>query len=288
LLGAILFAFAFVAGLTAVVRLCGLVVRGEVGAARLALLTGSFVTVTVGLWTAVTLGERIEDRLLSPLILPSPMEVLRGFGPLQTERGLVRSAFTSLGRVSAGFLLGALLAVPLGVYMGTFRAVSAFFRPLALSSAYVPLVVYLPLTLVWWGSEETQKIGFLAICCFVALLPLVIKSVADVPSALLDVTVTKGATQWQLVSKVLFPVALADIWDHMRGVYGVGWTWIIVAEMVVKAGGLGDLIDTSVRRSRQGEMFAVIVVIIVLAFGCDQLWKMGGNALFPHRRASHR
>src|SRR5262245_39910664 len=98
-------------------------------------LTAAFVVVVIGAWTAATWGERVEDRLLSPLILPSPMEVLQGFAPLQTERGLVRSAFTSLGRVSAGFLLGAVLAVPLGVYMGTFRAVAAFFRPLALSSA---------------------------------------------------------------------------------------------------------------------------------------------------------
>jgi len=69
-----------------------------------------------------------------------------------------------------------------------------------------------------------------------------------VPAAYLDVAVTKGATQWQLVRYVLFPVAQADIWDHLRGVYGVGWGWIILAEVVNAERGLGYLMDISNRR----------------------------------------
>ncbi len=135
------------------------------------------------------------------------MEVLRSFAPLHFEQGLVRSAFTSWLRVTTGFTLAAIVAVPLGIYMATFPPIAAFFRPLALAGAYVPIVVFIPLSLTWFGTGETQKIGFLFIGCFVALLPLVIKDIADVPSAFLDVAVTKGASQWQLVRHVLFPVA---------------------------------------------------------------------------------
>src|SRR5205085_9618435 len=105
----------------------------------------------------------------------------------------------SFERVSIGFILAVIVAVPLGVYMASFPPVAAFFRPLALIGAYVPIVVFVPLTLAWFGLNETQKIGFLFIGCFVSLLPLVIKSVSKVPPAYLDVAVTKGATQWQLV-----------------------------------------------------------------------------------------
>lgn len=285
---ALLLVVAFVVALTAVVRLGGLVVRRDPGAARCALLTAACVALTLAVWTWATWGERVEDRIVAPIFLPSPLEVLSAFGPLHSEQGLVRSAITSVVRVSSGYLFGAAIALPLGVYMATFPGIAAFFRPVALAGSYVPISVFLPLTLLWWGAEETQKIGFLSICTFLALLPLVIKTVADVPAALLDVTVTKGATQWQLVSRVLFPVALADLWDHLRGAYGVGWVWIVVAEMQVKKGGLGDLIDTSVRRSHQHAVFAVIIVIVLVAFLCDQAWKWGGVALFPHRRSSHR
>jgi NitT/TauT family transport system permease protein len=219
------------------------------------------------------------------LILPSPMEVLKSFVPLHTEQGLVRSAFYSWLRVSTGFALATMVALPLGVYMATFPPIAAFFRPLSLAGAYVPIVVFIPLSMTWFGTGEAQKIGFLFIGCFVALLPLVIKDIADVPAAFLDVAVTKGASQWQLVRHVLFPVAQANIWDHLRGVYGVGWGWIIMAEIVVLPEyGLGGLIGVSERRSHTESIYAVIIVIVLIAVACDQVWKLGGELLFPYRK----
>jgi len=139
--------------------------------------------------------------------------------------------------------------------------------------------------MMWFGTGELQKIGFLFIGCFVALLPLVIKDIADVPDAFLDVAVTKGASRWQLVRHVLFPVAQANIWDHLRGVYGVGWGWIIMAEVFVRPEyGLGALIEVSGRRSHTDAIFAVIIVIVLIAVACDQLWRLGGDFLFPYRR----
>ena len=276
-------AVVFVGLLTLVVRLTRLRVRGEFPSARSLGLTALFVTLILGVWWFLTRGEPSE-RIVQSLILPSPMEVLKSFGPLHLQRGLVRSAMTSWLRVSTGFALAAFVAVPLGVYMATFAPVAAFFRPLALAGSYIPIVVFIPLSMSWFGTGETQKIGFLFIACFVALLPLVIKDITDVPSAFLDVAVTKGASQWQLVRHVLFPVAQANIWDHLRGVYGVGWGWIIMAEVVLLPEyGLGALIGVSERRSNTDAIFAVIIVIVVIAVLCDQIWKLCGEFLFPYR-----
>ncbi|HVV73817.1 MAG TPA: ABC transporter permease subunit [Verrucomicrobiae bacterium] len=282
----LVFAVVFVALLTGVVRLSRVRVRSELPYSRAAGLTVLFVVVLLGVWWFVTRGEP-NDRMVQPLILPSPMEVLKAFAPLHLEQGLVRSAFYSWLRVSAGFLLATIVAVPLGVYMATFPSIAAFFRPLSLAGSYVPIVVFIPLSMTWFGTGEAQKIGFLFIGCFVALLPLVIKDIADVPAAFLDVAVTKGATQWQLVRHVLFPVAKANIWDHLRGVYGVGWGWIIMAEIVVLPEyGLGGLIGVSERRSHTEAIYAVIIVIVLIAVACDQLWRLGGDLLFPYRRKS--
>jgi NitT/TauT family transport system permease protein len=284
MLGFLIFALAFVILLTLVVRLARLRVRGEMDYARAVGLTVLFVGLVLAVWWFLTRGQ-IGARIVQPLILPSPIEVLRSFVPLHVEQGLVRSALTSWVRVTTGFCLAAIVALPLGVYMATFPSVAAFFRPLALTGAYVPIIVFIPLSLTWFGTGETQKVGFLFIGCFVALLPLVIKDIADVPSAFLDVAVTKGASQWQLVRHVLFPVAQANIWDHLRGVYGVGWGWIIMAEVYVRpAYGLGALIGVSERRSQTASIFAVIIVIVLIAFACDQLWRLGGQLLFPYRK----
>jgi NitT/TauT family transport system permease protein len=300
LLGFLVFALVFGTLLTLVVRLARLHVRGELDYSRALGLTIAFVGVILVVWWFLTRdrvrprentdrGEaessQIVNRIVQPLILPSPMEVLRSFVPLHVEQGLVRSAITSWLRVTTGFGLAALVALPLGVYMATFPSVAAFFRPLALTGAYVPIIVFIPLSLTWFGTGETQKIGFLFIGCFVALLPLVIKDIADVPSAYLDVAVTKGASQWQLVRHVLFPVAKANIWDHLRGVYGVGWGWILMAEIYVRPKyGLGALIVVSERRSQTASIFAVIIVIVLIAVACDQFWRLGGELLFPYRK----
>ena len=273
----------FVGILTLVARFAGFKVRAETARTKSLLLTASFVALVLGGWWLATRGATVEDRLLGPILLPSPMEVLQSFPRLHFEQALVRSAFSSFQRVTIGFALAAIVAVPLGVYMASFPAVSAFFRPLALIGAYVPIVVFVPLTLVWFGLSEMQKIGFLFIGCFVALLPLVIRSIEGVPRAFLDVAATKGATQWQMVWSVLFPVAKADIWENLRAVYGVGWGWIILAELVNAEQGLGYLISVSEKRGHTGAIFAVIIVIVAIAIACDQLWRLGARVLFPYK-----
>ena len=283
MIGFFLFSLGFSIALLAFVRLARLRVRHPLAHANELLLTTAFIALVLGAWWFVTDGERVEDRILTPLILPQPMEVLRAFPKLHFEQELVRSALRSFERVTIGFSLAAIIAVPLGVCMASFAPVSAFFRPLALIGSYVPIVVFIPLTLAWFGLNETQKIGFLFIGCFVALLPMVIRSIGEVPRAYLDVAVTKGATQWQLVRHVLFPVALADVWGNLRAVYGVGWGWIILAEIVNAQAGLGYLISISERRGHTASIFAIIIVIVAIAIACDQLWKLGGRLLFPYK-----
>jgi NitT/TauT family transport system permease protein len=284
MLGFFLFALLFVGLLTVLVRLSGLGVRHELPRRDELLLAGLFVGLVLVAWWFLTRGERFEDRLVNVTILPSPPEMLKAFGPLHLEQALVRNALTSIRRIALGFSLAVMMAVPLGVYMATFPPIASFFRPVTLIGSYVPTVVFIPLSIAWFGASEIQKIAFLFIVYFVALLPLVIKSVADVPAAYLDVAVTKGASQWQLVRHVLFPVAKADIWDHLRGTYGVGWTWIILAEVWANAeNGLGYLLEISYRRGRMDRYFAVVIVIVAIAVAFDQLWRVGSRLLFPYR-----
>jgi len=283
MLGFFFFAVLFVVAITAVVRLSGFGVRREIPHAREVMISAGFVVLMLVAWWFVTRGEKFEDRVVNVTILPSPGEMLQAFAPLHLDQALVRNALTSVSRIGIAFALAVIVAVPLGVYMATFPPVGAFFRPVTLFGSYVPTVVFIPLTLQWFGATEIQKIVFLFIVYFVVITPLVIKTVADVPAAYLDVAVTKGASQWQLVRHVLFPVAQADIWDHLRGAFGVGWTWIIMAEVINAERGLGYLLEVSYRRAHMDRYFAVVVVIVSLAVGFDQLWRFGSRLLFPYR-----
>jgi len=240
------------------------------------------VALVMGLWVGLTFGP-IESRRISPIILPSPGDVIGAVGTMHWDHELALDAMRSLKRVTLGFLLAALFAIPLGVAMGAFPKVAAFFDPLVLLGGYVPVVTLVPLTIAWFGFGEGQKIGFLTIGTFVFLLPMVVKSIQDVDDVYLQTGYTLGANRLQTIRFVLVPVAMARIFDHCRFLYGLGWTYIILAEYTeLNAGGLGAAIAKANRRSHTDEVFAVLLVIVVIAVIADTALKYAGKSLFPY------
>src|SRR5439155_14256333 len=105
--------------MTCIIRLARFRVRRELKEQIALSLTVAFVALLLLVWWFLTRGHTVEERILAPLILPSPIEVLRAFPALHFEQGLVRSAITSFVRVTLGFSLAALVALPLGIYMAT-------------------------------------------------------------------------------------------------------------------------------------------------------------------------
>ena len=251
----------------------------------LAVLLGT-VPVVLGLavWWALTSGQA-EERVLSPVILPSPGEVVASFHSLWFDRALSRSVVKSFERVLTGFALGAVLAIPLGIWMASFEAVRSAFQPVTTALAYLPIPTLVPLTLSLFGTGETQKVMFLAIAFFVYLLPLVVQSVDDVDSVYLQTAFTLGANTRQAITRVLVPIAAPEIYQALRNGFAVGWGYILLAEMVAAETGLGNIIIISQRRGPREHIYLVLVVITVLAFATDRLWAWAGRFLFPHRVA---
>jgi NitT/TauT family transport system permease protein len=243
------------------------------------------VAVVLGVWFALTAGATPEARVISPVILPSPVEVVGSFESLWFERALMRSTLMSLARVAGGFAVAAALAVPLGIAMAAWTPVRATFNPVMAVGGYLPIAALVPLTLSWFGTSETQKVAFLALASFVVLLPLVVQAVDDVDDIFLKTAYTLGATPWQAVRKVLVPIAAAPIFDGLRMVVGVGWTYIVLAEIVDAQRGLGYLIMTAQRRGPREHIYLVLIVIVLLAFTTDKGLAALGRRLFPYRVA---
>ena len=243
------------------------------------------IAALLGLWTLLTSGATAEARWISPTILPSPLEVVRSLPSLWFDRALTRNLFVSLYRVMAGFAVGVAIAFPLGLMMGSFSKIKAMFNPLAVFGAYLPIPALVPLTLSLLGTGERQKVGFLAIAFIVYLLPLIVEAVDKVDEVYLKTAYTVGASRWQTVRKVLLPVAWPDIYQSLRLGFGVGWSYIILAEMVDIGRGLGGIIITSQRRGPREHIYLVLLAIVALAFLTDRVWAAGGRFLFPYRRA---
>ncbi len=242
------------------------------------------IAMLLGVWWFMTQGPTVEERLLSPTILPSPGEVVRSFPNLWFDRALTRNTMVSLLRVVEGFAVAVLIAFPLGLLMGSFSRVKAMFQPLSVLGAYLPIPALVPLTLSLLGTGEKQKIGFLALAFVIYLLPLIVAAVDQVDSIYLKTAYTLGANKWQSVSKVLLGVAWPDIFQALRFGFGIGWSYILLAEMVDIGRGVGGLIITSQRRGPREHIYLVLLVIVALAFVTDKLWATLGHYLFPYRR----
>lgn len=259
-------------------------IRGELPLWQVWLLGIVPIAVLLGIWWFMTTGPTVEERLLSPTILPSPEEVVRSFPNLWFDRALTRNTMVSLLRVVEGFAVAVLIAFPLGLLMGSFSRVKAMFQPLSVLGAYLPIPALVPLTLSLLGTGEKQKIGFLALAFVIYLLPLIVAAVDQVDSIYLKTAYTLGANKWQSVSKVLLGVAWPDIFQALRFGFGIGWSYILLAEMVDIGRGVGGLIITSQRRGPREHIYLVLLVIVALAFVTDKLWASLGHYLFPYRR----
>jgi NitT/TauT family transport system permease protein len=241
--------------------------------ARVLALSGLLAFVAV--WCLLSYTAIVPD-----VILPTPTEVLKAFPVLHFEEALVRSALASLYRVMMGFLLAAAVAIPLGLFMGTFPAVKHFFASLIDPMRFLPISALVPLFIVWFGIEDLQKIMFLFVGTVVYLLPLVVTAVQDVDDVYLQTATTLGATRGQLIRHVLIPGSMPAIGEALRVMLGVGWTYVILAEVINAPLGLGALINVAGKRGHVDQIFALVLVILAIGVVTDFLMRAINKRLF--------
>ena len=237
------------------------------------------------IWWYVTSGSVAEQRLVSPTVLPSPAEVRRSFGSLFNERHLVESIAASMQRVLIGFGLAFLVGVPLGVVAGSWRLFEAGGAPFAVFGRNLPVAALIPLTLLWFGIDETQKIMFIFIACVPFVYTSTLTAIGTVPDRYVETAQTLGASELQIVAKVLVPLALPDIYSSLRQLFGLAFGYIMLAEMVNAERGLGQLLITSQRRSLPEHVILILIIISLLAYGIDRLLLWFERGLFPYRVA---
>jgi len=248
------------------------------------LLGAGGVALLVLVWWIVTMGP-VETRLVSPVVLPSPGEVFSSFGSLLNERGLVQSIAATLKRVLLGFGLAILVGVPLGIAAGSWRAIEATSAPVALFGRNLPVAALIPLTILWFGIDETQKVMFIFIACVPFVYSDTVRSIAGVPDRYVETAQTLGASRWQIITKVLVALALPDIYNSLRHLFGMAFGYIMLAELINASYGLGYLLMTSQRRGLSEHIILILMVIGLLAFAIDRMLYFFQRGLFPYRPA---
>lgn len=235
------------------------------------------------LWWLATRGADVETRFVSPVILPSPGEVFGSFPSLLNERALLESVAATLKRVLIGFGLAVLVGVPLGILAGAWRIVEAAGAPLALFGRNLPVAALIPLTILWFGIDETQKVMFIFIACVPFVYSDAAAAIANVPDRYVETAQTLGASPFQIVWKVLVALALPDIYSSLRHLFGLAFGYIMLAELINAQHGLGYLLMTSQRRGMSEHIILILMIIGLLAYGIDRVLFWFQRGLFPHR-----
>ena len=261
-------------------------IRGQIGLVPTILLSIASIAAFFGIWWFLTNGASAEDRIVSPLSLPSPSETFQTFSQLWFDRQLTRNLFTTLRRVLIGFSLATAVGVPLGVMAGCFPPVKAFLAPLILFGRNIPIAALVPLTFFFFGIGEMQKVLFIFLACVSFIIADTATSISNVGQQYLDTAYTLGSNRWQAIMKVLVPLSLPAVFDSLRLLFGLAFGYIMLAETIKMGdenGGLGNLILTSQRIGPRAHIYLIILIIPIVAFLIDRALFAIQKGLFPHR-----
>jgi NitT/TauT family transport system permease protein len=211
---------------------------------------------------------------VSSLFLPGPGAVARALGDMITSGDLQHDAAATMQRVAIGFALAMLIAVPLGLAIGTFPSARALFEPLIGLLRYMPAPAFIPLLIIWLGLGESPKIALLVIgtVFFQTLMSADVASL--VPMELIDASYTLGASKWSVVRKVILPHSVPGVIDAMRVNIAATFNLVVVAELVASQEGLGHRITQAQRFLHTDQIFAVLIVIGVLGVSIDLLFRL--------------
>ena len=239
------------------------------------------VLVVLGIWILLTSGS---TPVLTAAILPSPFRVFTSFANLFNDNELLRNTGLSVGLNISGYIEAIAIAIPLGFIIGLVKWARWGFQKQVDAIRYIPLTALTGLFIAWFGIYAPMKIHFLAFGILIYLLPVMVQRIDEVDDVYLKTVHTLGASDWQVLRSVYFPSVLSRLFDDIRVLTAISWTYIIVAEGIASQGGIGNLIwAAGFRQGRIDKVFALLIVIMIIGVLQDKVFQWLDKELFPHK-----
>jgi NitT/TauT family transport system permease protein len=235
--------------------------------------------VLLGVWALV-----VQLQLLPPMSLPRPSSVAGAFVRLFSDSSLIVNIGMSWWRIFQAFAIAVVVAIPLGILMGSFGVVGAFFSPVVAFMRAMPITAFLPALIGLLGIEEGMKIAFLLVGMIPYLISIVVEECEKVPDEILETACTLGANRTQVLL-LLFRASLAAIFGAFIILYDIGWTYVILAEIVNARMGMGAMIETARKVLDFDRVYAGIIVIGIATFVFRTVLRAAHKRLFPYKFA---
>jgi len=227
-------------------------------------------------WSVLTYGGFVE-----PLFLPTPTAVIQQFFDLLQSGDLMRDIGMSVSRVGWGFLTSALISVPLGLLIGTFKSMEGLFEPIVALLRYMPAAAFIPLIILWIGLGEPSKVAIIFLGSFFYNTLMIADAVKFIPADFLKAAYTLGASRRNVFFNVIFPATLPHIIDTLRINTAGAWNFVVVAELIGANSGLGNRIMMAQRFLKTDEIFVGIILIGMIGLGFDFIFKLIFKLIAP-------
>lgn len=227
-------------------------------------------------WCIATYGGFISEDFLPP-----PGDVWMAFVDVLYDGTLLKHTKVSLTEIYVGFFLSSIFAIPLGIFMGSFRLVAAAVEPLVNFMRYLPVTSLIPLLILWIGIGLEEKIAVIFLGTFFQQVVLIADVSGQVHEDLYNVSYTLGATRRQVVTRVLLPATMPGVFDTLRVTMGWAWTFLVVAELVAASSGIGYMILQAMRGMNPSTIFVGIFLIGFLGLATDMIFKWAKDRLLP-------
>ena len=175
----------------------------------------------------------------------------------------------------------AVIAVPLGLYMGTYRIVQAALEPLVNFIRYLPVTSLVPLFILWIGIGLGQRVTVIFFGVFFSQLIMIADEAHAVSRDLVNASYTLGTKRNEAIWHVIFPAALPNIINTLRVTMGWAWTYLVVAELVAANSGLGFISLKAMRGFQVDTIFLAIMLIGLLGLISDMAFRLLRRWLCP-------
>jgi len=242
-------------------------VRNQLSAKKDFALGLAGLTTLITLWCLLTYGGFVK-----PLFLPSPTGVWEGMVSFANKGWLDKAVIASAWRVLKSLFLVCLVGIPVGIIMGAFPVADAFLRKIINAGKAVPPPALIGLIILWFSIEEKAKIIFLFLGAIFYLIILVKDAISNVREEYVRVATDMGANSWQVVSKVLIPGAMPQIWEAITVCSGIMWTYIVLAEFINSNQdqiGVGYLLQIGSRTQESGMVYGALILIVLISVAFD-------------------
>jgi NitT/TauT family transport system permease protein len=228
------------------------------------------------LWSILSYGG-----FVNPKFLPTPSTVITTGLTMLTDGELMVDILASTGRVMAGFILAAIVGIPIGIAMGTFYSMDSLLGGFVRTARYMPIAAFVPLIIIWAGIDEASKviIIFLGIVFYNATM--MADAVKFIPNETLNVAYTLGASRLDVLKRVIWPATLPSVLDTLRVNIAGAWNFLVLSELIAAQNGLGFTIVRSQRYLQTDKAMFCILIICVIGLLTDFAFKLIFHLCLP-------